>query len=363
MDFALPPVGEGLVEVELVRWLVQPGDAIVRGQSLAEVMSDKATMEVPSPFVGQIQELLAEPGVKVKVGQTFLRYANNGEPVEAVIKTAPISATPVSVKADPVAPVPQPPKPTPVATADKPLPAASPSVRQMARKLGIDLTRLRGTGPSGRILVEDLTAHLNKITRKVEASSRVPELPQQVGVAGTRQKMLGLRRKIADHMVASKRAIPHYAYIDECDVTDLVRLRSQLKETFGKAGVKLTYLPFIVKAAARALKEVPIVNATFDDAQQEIVLHDRYNIGIAVAGPSRPRPARCRPKRCCRDFHRDRSAERRCPGWSAQVGRSPRRNIHHHFHRKHRRAHIHADHQQPRGGYSRHRQSGSPTNI
>jgi 2-oxoisovalerate dehydrogenase E2 component (dihydrolipoyl transacylase) len=238
MDFALPPVGEGLIEVELVRWLVKPGDAITRGQSLAEVMSDKATMEVPSPFSGQIQELLAEPGVKVKVGQAFLRYAGNGEPVDVVV-TAPVSSVaPNTPKVEPIAPVPQAPKPTAVATAEKPPPAASPSVRQMARKLGIDLTRLRGTGPSGRILLEDLTAHLNKITRKVEASSRVPELPQQIGVAGTRQKMIGLRRKIADHMVASKRAIPHYAYIDECDVTDLVRLRSQLKETFGKAGVK-----------------------------------------------------------------------------------------------------------------------------
>jgi 2-oxoisovalerate dehydrogenase E2 component (dihydrolipoyl transacylase) len=281
MDFLLPPVGEGLIEVELVRWLVKPGDNITRGQSLAEVMSDKATMEVPSPFAGQVQELLAEPGLKIKVGGLFLRYSGNGSDPGEVAKPS------ADHKPAVVTPTPAIPAPPTALAADKPPPAASPSVRQMARKLGIELTRLRGTGPAGRILLEDLTAHLNKITKKAtEGSSRVPELPQQVGLPGTRQKMVGLRRKIADHMVASKRTIPHYAYIDECDVTDLVRLRTQLKETFGKAGVKLTYLPFIVKAAARALREVPIVNATFDEANQEIVLHDHYNIGIAVAGPN-----------------------------------------------------------------------------
>lgn len=285
MDFALPPVGEGLIEVELVRWLVQPGAAVSRGQSLAEVMSDKASMEVPSPFAGQIQELLAEPGTKVTVGQLFLRYACNGE---APTQAPPIASPPVPVvKAPPPAvatPVVVPPPPPFVA--DRPPPAAAPSVRQMARKLGIDLNRIKGTGPSGRILLEDLTPLISKGSRNSEGSNRVPGLPQQVGVAGTRQKMVGLRRTIAERMVQSKRTIPHYAYIDECDVTDLVRLRSQLKDTYYRSGVKLTYLPFIVKAVARALKQSPIVNATFDEASQEIILHDRYNIGIAVAGPN-----------------------------------------------------------------------------
>lgn len=310
MDFPLPPVGEGLIEVELVRWLVKPGEAVSRGQSLAEVLSDKATMEVPAPFAGTITALLAEPGTKVKVGQVILSYeagsaaapvAGQASAPGAAEASAPTAAKPPAASSAPLV------QPEPKAGSSAPsvatmpmlrpsevngggsvatLPAAAPSVRQLARKLGVDLARVRGSGPGGRILLDDLSHFISKTRKSPDPSSRVPDLPQQIGVPGTRQKMQGLRRKIAEHMVASKRAIPHYTYIDECDVTDLVRLRSQLKETFQKAGVKLTYLPFIVKAAARALKEVPIVNATFDEASQEIILHDRYNIGIAVAGPN-----------------------------------------------------------------------------
>lgn len=159
----------------------------------------------------------------------------------------------------------------------------------LARKLGVDLTRVRGTGPHGRILLDDLTPFL---TPKSNGEARTPA-PNKTdtskldfGVAGTRQKLIGLRRRIAEHMVESKRHIPHYSYIDECDLTDAVKLRNQLREPLAKAGVKLTYLAFFVKAVARALKEVPIVNSTYDEAAGEVVLHDRYHIGVAVAAPS-----------------------------------------------------------------------------
>jgi pyruvate dehydrogenase E2 component (dihydrolipoamide acetyltransferase)/2-oxoisovalerate dehydrogenase E2 component (dihydrolipoyl transacylase) len=156
-------------------------------------------------------------------------------------------------------------------------------VRHLARKLGVDLARVHGTGPAGRVLLEDLAPFLGAKAEKPTA--RTEGVGLDFGVAGTRVKMLGLRRKIAEHMVAAKKAIPDYSYIDECDLTDLVRLRVQLKDTFGRAGVRLTYLPFFVKAAARALKEIPIVNCTYDEAAGEMVLHDRYNVGVAVATP------------------------------------------------------------------------------
>jgi 2-oxoisovalerate dehydrogenase E2 component (dihydrolipoyl transacylase) len=285
MDFALPPVGEGLIEVELVRWMVAAGDKVKRAQPLMEVMSDKATMEVPSPFSGTVSETMAEPGAKVKVGQVVMRYTQAESAVEA---------TPVPVKVPVVrgelagvlgsggsngrSTVQPPPTATPTV-------AAAPSVRLLARKMGVELARVRGSGPGGRVLLDDLLQFVAPAGKPGEAKKADrPKL--ELGVAGTRSKLLGLRRKIAEHMVASKRAIPHYSYIDECDLTDLVRMRSQLKDTFARSGVKLTFLPFVVKAVARALREVPAVNATFDEQAEELTLHDRYHIGVAVAAPN-----------------------------------------------------------------------------
>jgi pyruvate dehydrogenase E2 component (dihydrolipoamide acetyltransferase)/2-oxoisovalerate dehydrogenase E2 component (dihydrolipoyl transacylase) len=278
MDFPLPPVGEGLIEVELVRWLVKPGDAVCRGQGLAEVMSDKASMEVPAPFAGTITSLAATPGAKVQVGQVILAYSPAGSEARterreeaqarAANGTAGASRTTTATAA----------LPSPAC----PLPPASPSVRLLARKFGVDLARVRGTGPHGRILLDDLTPLL---APAATPSPKAEATALDLGTAGTRTKLVGLRRRIADHMVESKRRVPHYSYIDECDVTDLVRLRAQLREPFARTGVKLTYLAFVVKAVARALKEVPIANSTLDEAAGEIVFHDRIHVGVAVATP------------------------------------------------------------------------------
>jgi pyruvate dehydrogenase E2 component (dihydrolipoamide acetyltransferase)/2-oxoisovalerate dehydrogenase E2 component (dihydrolipoyl transacylase) len=174
-------------------------------------------------------------------------------------------------------------------TSPSKLPPAAPSVRLLARKLGIDLTRVPGSGPGGRILIDDLTPFLRpKATVSDHPTPPVGTDTTKLdfGVAGTRRKLVGLRRRIAEHMVEAKHKIPHYSYIDECDLTDLVRLRSQLRDPLAKGGVKLTYLAFFVKAAARALKDVPMVNSTFDEPAGEVVLHDKYHIGVAVAAPN-----------------------------------------------------------------------------
>ncbi len=302
MDFSLPPVGEGLLEVELVRWLVRPGDAIARGQAMAEVMSDKASMEVPSPFAGTITELAATPGTKVKVGQVILSYNT----VDDEAKAEPLPPTPFPKKGGGD-------EPKPEGTASSvlspsllregvgeglssrsngatTLPPAAPSVRTLARKLGVDLSHVRGSGQHGRILLDDLTPYLaprpNLDTRPASAPNKTDTSKLDFGIAGTRQKLIGLRRRIAEHMVESKKHIPHYSYIDECDLTDAVKLRNQLREPLAEAGVKLTYLAFFVKAVARALKEVPIVNSTYDETAGEVVLYDKYHIGVAVAAPS-----------------------------------------------------------------------------
>ncbi len=260
-----------------------------------EVMSDKATMEVPAPFAGTVVSLTATPGTKIKVGQTVLSYNPVGD-------MSPASSAPVAAKERVAAAQAAYPdgargegyhsangssNGTVVSPAR--LPPAAPSIRMMARKLGVDLTRIRGTGPNGRILIDDLAPYLRQRAGTADSpapSKLVPETTKlDFGIAGTRQKLVGLRRRIAEHMVEAKNRIPHYSYIDECDLTDLVRVRGQLRDPLAAAGVRLTYLAFFVKAAARALKDVPIVNSTYDEAAGEIVLHDRYHIGVAVAAP------------------------------------------------------------------------------
>jgi pyruvate dehydrogenase E2 component (dihydrolipoamide acetyltransferase)/2-oxoisovalerate dehydrogenase E2 component (dihydrolipoyl transacylase) len=289
MDFALPEIGEGVYEAELVNWLVKPGDAVKRGQPLAEVMTDKATMELPSPFAGTVTALRAEPGQTIKVGEVFLSYTPAGQPAAA---PAPKPA-PVAAAATPSVPTEPAPRPAPAAApngngvappAAGRLPVkAAPSVRYLARKLGIDLATVRGSGPDGRVLVEDLTARL----APAAGPAKAPERPKpDYGRPGTRVKLAGLRRRIAEHMALAKRTIPHYSYVDECDVSELVRLRNGLRDAYADAGVKLTYLPFVVKAVVAALKEVPVVNASLDESAGEIVYHDRYHVGLAVDTPA-----------------------------------------------------------------------------
>jgi 2-oxoisovalerate dehydrogenase E2 component (dihydrolipoyl transacylase) len=278
MNFDLPELGEGVYEAELVAWLVKPGDTVKRGQNLMEVLTDKATMEVPSPFAGTITALNAQPGQRIKVGEAALEYTPAGQEGPATTPRA-ASAQPIATGASAVSD-----RGNGAVRAPMPLPAtvrAAPSVRQLARKLGIDLTRIPGSGPEGRILIDD-------VARVVETGKGKPpaEPSPDYGRPGTRVKLQGLRRKIAERMVQSKTTIPHYSYIDECDVTELVRLRESLRGAYAEAGAKLTYLAFFVKAAALALKEVPLVNASLDEQAGEVVLHDRYHVGIAVATPA-----------------------------------------------------------------------------
>ncbi len=289
MDFRLPELGEGVYEAEFISWLVKPGERVTRGQNLMEVMTDKATMEVPAPFAGTIGELKAEPGQQLKVGDVVLTYDTAGAAVrtDARIREGEAPAEPVDAGTRVQQRIPSagaargngpPSKIATPATATK----AAPSVRLMARKLGIDLIQVQGTGPQGRILIEDLSHHVRASNA---GKDETPVLTPDYGKPGTRIKLHGLRRKTAERMVQSKQTIPHYGYVDECDVTDLVRLRASLRDTYTQAGIKLTYLAFIVKAAARALVEVPIVNSSLAPQSGEIVLHDRCHIGIAVATP------------------------------------------------------------------------------
>jgi pyruvate dehydrogenase E2 component (dihydrolipoamide acetyltransferase)/2-oxoisovalerate dehydrogenase E2 component (dihydrolipoyl transacylase) len=281
MEFRLPELGEGVYEAELVAWLVRAGDSVRRGQDLMEVLTDKATMEVPAPFAGTITALAAEPGANIKVGDVVLSYTTAQESAPAATPTSG-NGRAERQKAEPAAVTTS---ATPgMATATRSHVMAAPSVRYLARKLGIDLTQMRGSGPAGRILIEDLTSRVQHAAPPSNAAI-APAPAAAFGKAGTRIKLQGLRRKIAERMVQSKHTIPHYTYVDEFDVTELVRMRESFRDTYTAAGVKLTYLAFVVKAVVAALKEVPIVNSTLDEMGGEIVLHGHYHVGIAVSTP------------------------------------------------------------------------------
>jgi pyruvate dehydrogenase E2 component (dihydrolipoamide acetyltransferase)/2-oxoisovalerate dehydrogenase E2 component (dihydrolipoyl transacylase) len=287
MEFRVPELGEGIYEAELVEWTIAPGDVVQHGQSLAEVMTDKATMELPAPFAGTIDELRISPGEKFQIGQVALTYttsdvATAGEIAEAPQRQADeqisSAASLGTVSVRPTSAARSPGGNGPIRSV-----RAAPSVRRMARSLGIDLAKVRGSGQGGRILIDDLTALVNL----GEAQSSTPRppaaAPLPVGRPGERIKVVGLRRVIAEHMLTAKRSIPHYSYVDECDVTRLVQLRDSLKDVMSSRGIKLTYLAFVVKAVVQALKKVPIVNASLEDELGEIVLHDCYHVGIATA--------------------------------------------------------------------------------
>ena len=310
MQFKLPELGEGVYEGEVVRWIVSEGDAVKPGQTLLEVLTDKATMEVPAPFAGSIDKLLVQSGDKIEVGQAILEYQGkaSGKADAKEEKTAKAEAKEEkSAKAEPREEKPAKTKPGPqrsepdernngeapseAPSKRTPAPAhakasngpvkAAPSVRQMARKLGVDLAKIRGSGPDGRVLIDDLSTQIAAEPTKSTAPPPIADF----GKPGTTIKFAGVRRKIAEHMVQAKHLIPHYAYVDECDVSDLVKLRASLKESFAEMGVKLTYLAFFVKAVVAALQEVPLVNASLNEEAGDIVLHDKYHIGIAVAAP------------------------------------------------------------------------------
>jgi pyruvate dehydrogenase E2 component (dihydrolipoamide acetyltransferase)/2-oxoisovalerate dehydrogenase E2 component (dihydrolipoyl transacylase) len=281
MEFRLPELGEGVYEAELVAWLVHVGDSVRRGQDLMEVMTDKATMEVPAPFAGTISALAAEPGTNIKVGDVVLSYTTAQESAPAAAQTSG-NGRAERQEVETAAVVPS--SARGMANLTRSHVMAAPSVRYLARKLGIDLTQMQGSGPSGRILLEDLTSRLQHATPASKAAA-TPVPTAAFGKAGTRIKLQGLRRKIAERMVQSKHTIPHYTYVDEFDVTELVRMRESFRDVYAAAGVKLTYLAFAVKAVVAALKEVPIVNSTLDEKGGEIVVHDHYHVGIAVSTP------------------------------------------------------------------------------
>ncbi len=275
IEFKLPDVGEGVVEGEIVKWHVREGDSVNEDQLLVEVLTDKATIQIPSPAKGKVLKLLAKEGAIVKVGETLIIIGDEGEtPQPAAIKDEPSSVKPVS-------PSQIPPTETPKTEGGQVM--APPAIRKLARDLNVDLTRIRGTGSEGRITREDVMQASKSLPQSASAVTETKVRPS----TGPEERipLHGIRRIIAEKMVKSRRTAAHVTHVDEVDMTELVALRQKMKSEAEESGVKLTYLPFIIKAVVKALKDHPYLNSALDDEKSEIVLKKFYNIGIAAAAP------------------------------------------------------------------------------
>ena len=317
--FKLPDVGEGTAEAELVAWHVKVGDAVEEDQVIADVMTDKATVELTSPVAGKVTAAHGEPGQQLAVGSPLVEFevegAGNAEaaapaPVEKTVEApapkpaapppekdeapaaAPARTTPSSAPAPETAksktPAPQPAAaPGSVARqAQTPgvRPLASPAVRQRARDLGVELQFVPGSGPGGRIEHGDLDAFLSGGSAPAAASSGGSLYAAAEGTTETR--IIGLRRKIAEKMADSVRRIPHITYVEEIDVTALEALRAHMNATKAKDQPKLNVLPFIARAIVVALKDQPTINSHYDDEGGILTTHAAVHLGIAAQTPN-----------------------------------------------------------------------------
>jgi pyruvate dehydrogenase E2 component (dihydrolipoamide acetyltransferase) len=285
--FKLPELGEGLSEGEIVGWRVKEGETIKADQTLVEVMTDKATVEVPSPKSGTIKKLYYKVGEMAQVGQALIDME-----VDGAAATASSSEAPAKKETAPAAaPKASTERVVPMAaassqkkeTADRIL--ASPAVRRLAREMDVDLSSIQGSGDRGRVLRTDLEAAASSSTTTAVTRSSSSSLPTRGGNQfEERIPFIGIRRKIADRLSESAFTAVHFTHFDECDFTEIMKMREEANAFAekNKLGVKVTYLPFFIKASIAALKKFPILNSTLDTATNEVVIKHYYHYGISV---------------------------------------------------------------------------------
>ncbi len=278
----MPDIGEGIAEVELVAWHVKPGDAVVEDQPLADVMTDKASVEIPSPVAGTVVALGGEVGQTLAVGSELIRIETGAGQGASAGKS---SAPPPAAAGEPLS------APPPIAAAmpmhapaghSTERPRASPSVRRQATELGVDLRAVAGSGPGGRIVHADLAAAAAAKRAPAPAPAPRPPAPAPAGEDEQAIPIIGVRRKIAQKMQESKRRIPHFTYVEEVDVTELEELRARLNTQWAGQRPKLTLLPFLIRAVVRGVRSFPQVNARFDDDAGIVTRYRSVHLGIAT---------------------------------------------------------------------------------
>lgn len=280
-EFKLPDVGEGLSEGEIVKWHVGPGDKVTADQIIVDVQTDKAIVEIPAPVAGTVVSLGGAPNDVIPVGAVLIVFETDGDAPAAESET---TAEPVAASAPAVASQP---------AAAKPLRAlASPATRKLARELGVDLTAIEGTGSRGQVTRQDVEqAAAAPAAASASAPAPVARMPAAAPSApkvegeDVVEPLRGLRRQVALSMEQAWREVPHIFSMDDIDATELVRARASLNEELAPAGIKLSYMPFFIKACVAALQAHPRFNASLDMANEQIIYRHRYNIGMATATP------------------------------------------------------------------------------
>lgn len=312
-NIKLPELGEGVTEGELVKWTVNVGDTVKADQTVAEIMTDKATVEVPSPIAGTVKELKFKKGDVIKVESVILTLAASGSATVSSATTSPAASTastsvqiPMPAHKPAVSSTPATQQPAMSASAASGIyppvadskVLATPATRRLAREIGVDINGLSGSGLAGRVTRED-------VLNVKGGSASVAPTGTGATVAGTptmnfpkpsytstnaqaeeRVDLVGIRKKIAQNLQMSKSIIPHFTLMDEADVTQLVSLRESLKDFAEKNATKITYLPFVIKALIATIKEFPQFNASIDDAASQIVYKKYFNIGFAADTPN-----------------------------------------------------------------------------
>lgn len=314
VEVSLPDVGEGVTEGEMVKWLVAVGDTVEADQPVAEVMTDKATVEVPTSVAGTVKELKVSEGDMVPIGKVMLILDSSGsasavapskkeeatkaetapakleEQTQQAAKTTAPSTAATSAQDDYYPPA-----------ADSKV-LATPSTRRLAREMSVDINQVSGSGLAGRVTREDVlsvsgqgggatqTSYSAKssITPSSKPTLEIPKPSYQSNNIGQEERvpMRGIRKKIAENMQMAKHVIPHFTLMDEADVTELVKFREKSKPVGEKYGVKITYLPFVMKALIATAKEFPMFNASIDDQSEEIVYKKYFNMGFAADTPN-----------------------------------------------------------------------------
>jgi 2-oxoisovalerate dehydrogenase E2 component (dihydrolipoyl transacylase) len=278
--FKLPDLGEGTVESEIAEWFISVGDQVNEEDVVGTMMTDKAAVELSSPVSGKVLKLAGEPGDVIAVGAPLVVFETEAaaaeEPAPAKPEPETASASAASVETEP-APGPE------EATLDRKRVMASPAIRRRAKELGVDLSMVPGSGPGGRITRTDFDQFVKR-QAAAGARPRVPAAPAPTAPT-TEVKVIGLRRIIAERMSEAKREIPHFAYVEEIDITELEALRLHLNSKRSEFTGRLTLLPFLGLALIRALRDFPQCNTTYDKTRNILIRHGAVHLGIATQTP------------------------------------------------------------------------------
>ena len=301
-DFYMPDIGEGVVEGEIVAWKVKEGDKVRLDQPIVEVMTDKATVELPSPRAGTIAKINYKDGEICPVGKVLVVIDEEGGAAKAA--PPPVSdnghgdhakpPTPQAMHRQVAAPIASQAAPAQTqlievvdVSTDRARTLATPATRRLARQLGVEIGRVPATGKHGRVTTDDVKRFQSRPAAAAAPAAAKGYAPIAIAKGGDEERipLRGIRKKIAESMSRSVHTAAHFTYVEEVDMTELVGVRDHAKARASERGLKLTYLPFIVKAVVAGLKKWPMLNASLDESTQEIVRKKYYHIGIAAQGP------------------------------------------------------------------------------